>query len=273
MLCSIRELTVDYAAAGADTPPSPARLFTYLLDDIDALPFHTRPAVIICPGGGYSGTCDREAEPVAVRFNALGCHSFVLRYNCAPSRYPTALLELAAAVADVRSHAEEWHVDSNRIFVLGFSAGGHLAASLGTLWNQDPVSRLQLSLEQVRPNGMILCYPVITSGRFANRGSFDNLLGENADPALLSYLSLENRVTADTVPAFIWHTYDDGCVPVQNSLFMATALREHGIPLEMHIYPHGEHGLALANDQTARDVPACQNWPELAAAWLRSSLS
>lgn len=269
MLYSIRDLTVDYPAAGAGMPASPARLFTYLLDDIDALDVHTRPAVIICPGGGYSGTCDREAEPVAVRFNALGCHSFVLRYNCAPSRYPTALLELAAAVAEVRGHATEWHVDPDKIVVLGFSAGGHLAANLGTGWNREPVSRL-FAPDQVRPNGMILCYPVISSGRFANQGSFVNLLGNDPDPALLARLSLEEQVSGDTVPAFIWHTYDDGCVPVQNALLMATALREHDIPLEMHIYPHGEHGLALANDQTARNVPACQTWPELAVAWLRT---
>lgn len=117
---------------------------------------------------------------------------------------------------------------------------------------------------------MILCYPVISSGRYANRGSFDNLLGQQPDPALLASLSLEHQVANDTVPAFIWHTYDDGCVPVQNALLMATALRDHNVPLEMHIYPHGEHGLALANDQTARDVPACQLWPELAVAWLRA---
>lgn len=270
MFCAARELAVNYQAAGVTPPETPARLFPYLLDDIAALNFHTRPAVIICPGGGYSGTCDREAEPVAVRFNALGCHSFVLRYNCRPCRYPVALLELATAVAEVRAHAEEWHVDPDRILVLGFSAGGHLAASLGTLWQQEPVSRLPLAPEQVRPNGMILCYPVITSGKFANRGSFDNLLGTEPDPALLASLSLENRVTADTAPAFIWHTYDDGCVPVQNALMLATALREHDIPLEMHIYPHGEHGLALGNDQTARDIPACQDWPDRAAAWLRT---
>ncbi|MGI6263932.1 MAG: alpha/beta hydrolase [Acutalibacteraceae bacterium] len=268
MIHTIRELAVDYAAAGAPSPNEAARLYTYLLDDIRELPFHTRPAVIVCPGGGYSGTCDREAEPVAVRFNALGCHAFVLRYHCAPHRYPVALLEAAAAVAEVRAHAQEWHVDPDKIFILGFSAGGHLAASLGTLWNAEPVARLYPD-GQARPGGMILCYPVISSGKYANRGSFENLLGPDPDPALWQFLSLEERVSADTVPAFIWHTYDDGCVPVHNSLMMATALRQHDVPLEMHIYPHGDHGLALANDQTARDVPACQPWPELAAAWIK----
>lgn len=270
MLHFTRELKLPYAAAGVDQPARSACLFTYLLDDIPALPFHERPAVIICPGGGYSGTCDREAEPVAVRFAALGFHSFVLRYSCIPHRYPTALLELAAAVAKVRAHADEWHVDPKRIFVLGFSAGGHLAASLGVGWNQEPVSRLPWDTQQMRPDGMILCYPVITSGRFANRGSFDNLLGAEATPAMLESVSLEKRVSADTVPAFIWHTCDDGCVPVENALMMAAALQEYKIPLELHIYPHGEHGLSLANDQAGRDVPACQEWPERAADWARA---
>ena len=270
MIHSVLDLNVDYTAGGATAPEKPARLFTYVLDDIRELHFHTRPAIIICPGGGYSGTCDREAEPIAVRFNALGCHAFVLRYNCRPARYPVALLEIATAVAEVRAHADEFHVDPDRILVLGFSAGGHLAASLGMFWNQDPVNRLPLSADMVKPNGMILCYPVISSGKYANRGSFENLLGPEPDPVLWERMSLENQVSADTPPAFIWHTYDDGCVPVQNALMLATAMRDHDIPLEMHIYPHGEHGLALASDQTARDVPACQNWPELAAAWIKT---
>lgn len=270
MLHSILDLNVDYTVGGATPPDQPARLFTYILDDIRELDFHKRPAIVICPGGGYSGTCDREAEPIALRFNALGCHTFVLRYNCRPARYPVALLELATAVAEIRSHAAEWHIDPDRILVLGFSAGGHLAASLGMFWNREPVNSLPLPTDLVKPNGMILCYPVISSGKFANRGSFENLLGTDPDPTLLARMSLEEQVTADTPPAFIWHTYDDGCVPVQNALLLATAMREQDIPLELHIYPHGEHGLALANDQTARDVPACQNWPELTAAWIKT---
>lgn len=151
MLCSVRELTVDYAAArGRPHPRPPRRLFTYILDDIAALDVHTRPAVIICPGGGYSGTCDREAEPVAVRLNALGCHTFVLRYSCIPNRYPVALLELATAVAEVRSHADEWHIDRTKFLCWAFPPAGHLAANLGTGWQRDPVARLPFTPEQVR---------------------------------------------------------------------------------------------------------------------------
>ncbi len=265
----VLNLNVDYAAGGATPPAQPARLFTYLLDDIHIPASARRPAIVICPGGGYSGTCDREAEPVALRFLPLGCHAFVLRYNCRPARYPVALLEVAAAVAAIRAHADEWHVDPNKIIVLGFSAGGHLAASLGMFWNQAPVNHV-FDPAMARPNGMILCYPVITSGEFANRGSFDNLLGDSPDPVLLSRMSLETQVTPDTPPTFIWHTYDDGCVPVQNALMLATTLREQNIPLELHIWPHGDHGLALANDQTDRNTPTCQPWPELAATWLHS---
>ena len=220
-------------------------------------------------------TSDREAEPIAMAFGARGFHTCVLRYPCAPARFPAALCALAGAVAWVRGHAQELHADPGQIAVCGFSAGGHLAGSLGVFWNEPFLAQQTgLAPDAVRPDKMVLCYPVITSGAFAHTGSFDNLLGEDADAARRAELSLECRVTADTPPAFLWHTYTDPDVPVENTLLFALALRRAGVPFESHIYSVGVHGLALANELTKNAggnavQPACTGWVELAAQWLR----
>ncbi len=150
-----------------------------------------RPAVIICPGGAYRMTSDREAEAVAFKFLGMDLAAFVLRYSCAPARYPVALLELAESVRYVRAHAKEFALDPDKIIILGMSAGGHLAASLGTLWTDELFNDHGYAKEMIKPNGMILCYPVITAGEFSHSGSFDNLVGK--DPKLREFLSLEKR--------------------------------------------------------------------------------
>lgn len=253
-----------------------AKLVTYIQDSSDALAIDKRPLVLICPGGGYAYTSDREAESIALQFLAMGYHAAVLRYSCAPAKFPTALLELASSMALIRGNAEEWHIDADKIIVQGCSAGGHLAASLGMLWNEDFVAE-GIGLEGpdrelLRPNGMLLCYPVITSGEFAHRGSFENLLGER-EAELGEKLSLEKRVSADTPKTFIWHTYTDQSVPVENSLLLVSALRRQGISTEFHMYAKGQHGLALANHLTqASDGSAvqeeCTSWIELAHTWI-----
>ncbi len=234
-----------------------------------------RPLVIICPGGGYHMVSEREADPVAYQFLAKGVAACVLRYTVAPARFPTALMQLAEAVALVRGNAASWHVDPDRIVVAGFSAGGHLACSLGMFWNQRFLAeRMDREAGAYRPNAMLLAYPVITSGIHAHKGSFEQLLG-GRDDSLLELLSLEKQVTADTPPAFIWHTYTDDTVPVENSLLLAAALREKQIPLELHIYPTGGHGLSLANEETASVPnqygiwPSCQNWIDMAIRWIK----
>lgn len=263
------------------------RLITYIQDHYEEINIDKRPIVLICPGGGYSYTSVREGEALAMQFLAMGYHAAVLKYSCAPARYPVALTELATAVALIREHAGEWHVDSDAVIVLGSSAGGHLAASIGVLWKEDFLAKAAgIRAEDkylLRPDGMILCYPVITSGEFAHRGSFENLLGEQEGRAerledgdsLLCRLSLETRVTADAPPAFIWHTFMDGSVPVENSLLFVSALRRAGISTEFHMYPRGEHGLGLANRLTeTRDGRAvqeeCATWISLAHNWLES---
>ena len=234
-----------------------------------------RPCVLICPGGGYLMTSDREAEPVALAFAAQGFQTAVLRYPVAPARYPRALLSLAEAVSWVREHALECRINPAQISVCGFSAGGHLAACLGVNWHQDFLSHtLGQRPEQFRPNRLVLGYPVISSGVFAHLNSFDQLLGHGASHEAREAVSLEKLVTSQTPPTFLWHTVEDQIVPVENSMLFASALRKKHIPFEMHLYTEGVHGLSLANDLTMTAdggavCPACEGWVDLAAKWLR----
>lgn len=255
------------------------RLVTYIQEDSDAMEIDKRPIVLICPGGGYRYTSDREAEPIAMSFLAMGYHAAVLRYSCAPAKYPTALTELAKAMLLIHEHAAEWHVDEDKVIVQGSSAGGHLAACLGVFWDEDGLSeRLGLSKEQqylLRPDGMLLSYPVITSGEYAHRGSFENLCGVEENE-LWKKLSLENQVTGKTPPTFLWGTFEDQSVPMENSLLLVSALRRAGVPVEYHLYPKGVHGLALANRLTkTADGRAlqkeCTTWVELAHTWMESN--
>ena len=233
-----------------------------------------RPAVVICPGGGYRYTSSRESESIAMQYLAAGMQAFVLYYNCAPAVFPCALLELAKSVSIVRSHAAEWNIDPEKILVAGFSAGGHLAASLGCFWNQSFVYEpLGLLAEDIRPNGNILCYPVITSGEFAHRGSFDMLCAGLDQEKYLALTSLENQAGPQNPPTFIWHTNEDQAVPVENSFLYVSALRKAKVPVEFHMYAHGWHGLSLANDETKcekdRAIPKVQSWMELSITWIK----
>ena len=253
-----------------------AYLDTYFLDASPQL-LHSdvRPLVLVCPGGGYLMNSDREAEPIALAFAAQGFHAAVLRYPVAPARFPSALYALGEAMLWLRAHAEENHIDPQQIIVSGYSAGGHLAASLGVFWHKPFLSRhLQCDAALLRPAALLLGYPVITSGEFAHRNSFIRLLGEDATEEALAEVSLEKHVTSQTPPAFLWHTYTDELVPVENSMLFADALRKAGVPFELHIYSTGIHGLALSGKVTeepeiVRVCDACTGWVELACAWLR----
>lgn len=254
------------------------RLITYIQDYYEEVGIDLRPLILVCPGGAYAYTSAREGEALAMQFLAMGYHAAVLKYSCAPAVYPTALTELASAMALIRQNAQEWHVDPDKIIVLGCSAGGHLVASLGTLWDENFLAEA-LELEGsdhalLRPDGMILCYPVITAGEFAHRGSFQNLLKER-EAELAEYLSLENRVSEKTPPTFLWHTFTDESVPVENSLMFVSALRKAGVSTEFHMYPCGGHGLGLANRLTSNaDGGAiqeeCTSWISLAHTWIES---
>lgn len=257
-----------------------ARLEIYIQEYSQSVAIQERPMVLLCPGGGYGYTSDREAEPIALQFLSMGYHAAVLRYSCAPARYPTALLELARSVLLIREHAVQWHVDTDRLVIQGCSAGGHLAACYAMFWNRQwlrekaGVADRDSDHRLLRPNGLLLCYPVITSGEFAHRGSFENLTGDLPDrERLLQELSLEHQVNADVPPVFIWHTFEDQAVPVENALLMVSALRRAGISTEFHMYPQGGHGLALATALTQTSdgrcvQPQCAGWIELAHTWL-----
>ncbi|MDE7221339.1 MAG: alpha/beta hydrolase [Oscillospiraceae bacterium] len=265
--------TISLTVPGAD---GAAELITYAPDNFPELGANRlRPALIICPGGGYHFLTDREGEPVALRFAGLGCAAFLLKYHVAPrARWPVPQRQLLSAVAYVRDHWQRYHIDPHAVVVMGFSAGGHLAGSAGLMWNKQEIYRpLRRRPAVFRPDGAVLCYPVVTSGPAAHRGSMENLLGERYEE-LLELVSLERRVTRQAPPFFIWHTVDDTCVPVENSLLLDKALRARGVESELHIYPHGSHGQSLADHTVfapgqdwAVSAP-CSMWVTHCAAWL-----
>lgn len=233
-----------------------------------------RPLVLICPGGGYFMTSPREAEPIALQMNSMGIHACVLRYSCAPAVFPTALNQLAKSVKFIREHAKEWQVNPNKIVVLGFSAGGHLTASLGTFWNKEFLLRdLNVEKEEIMPNALVLSYPVITSGQFAHQGSFENLLGERAhDANWRELVSLEKQIDETMPKSFIWHTFEDQAVPVENSLLLATAMRKAKVPFALHIFEKGGHGLALGTKESGDVVVEVQPWIKMAGDWIKENV-
>lgn len=251
-----------------------AKLDVYILDETHRqemkAPIEGRPFVLVIPGGGYSMKSAREAEPIAMRFLAAGYNAAVLWYSTAPATFPSALEEAAQAMALIRSH-EEWNV--GKVFACGFSAGGHLTASLGILWNDQMLSLATgLDPQSYRPDGVILSYPVITSGEKRHDGSFRNLLGDlYEDETAMEQVSLEKQVTEDAAPAFIWHTYTDAVVPVENSLMLASAYAEKKRPLELHVFPAGHHGLGTADNETLTNgelYKEAADWLPMAIRWI-----
>lgn len=233
-----------------------------------------RPAVILCPGGGYQGISDREGEPLALRLMGQGFQAFVLRYGLAPDHhYPTQLRQAAAALDYVRAHAAE--NQTGKIAIWGASAGGHLAASLATLHaDPDLLRAFGKKAGELKPDAVLLAYPVITSKPgLTHEGTIRNVSGN--DPEIARFLSLEDRVTGDTPPCFLWHTMEDTCVPVECSLLFAGALRAHQVPFELHIFEKGEHGYSLADFTTDPGNGSLPNdshiahWENLMVEWLQ----
>jgi acetyl esterase/lipase len=221
---------------------------------------------VICPGGGYAHRAPHEGAVVAEKFNELGLHAFVVQYRVAPYRFPAPQEDALRAIKIIRSRAAEWKVKPDKIAICGFSAGGHLAGSCGIFFDKVKADNGDNADScSSRPDALILCYPVISSGPKGHQGSFINLFGPEAAPEHKEKHSLEKLVSKNTPPAFLWHTADDGGVPVENSLMLSTALRENEIPFELHVFPQGRHGLGLAPEQ-----PNIAVWPELCLAWLKN---
>lgn len=248
------------------------RLTVYALDPIPKVDPNRRfPAVLILPGGAYQWVSPREAEPVAMRFLSRGFSCFLLDYSCAPSRFPVALREAALAMRYIRSHADELHIDPGHVAALGFSAGGHLCGTLGTLFDGAEVADVGAP-SLIRPDALVLCYPVSVSRGRTHRDSFINLCGQ--DQALMDRLSLDKLVRWDMMPVFLWHTRTDDSVPVDGTMRLATALAEKDVPFSLHVFAEGRHGLATADDLVYRrdNLPpvsdGVRDWPEMAIRFL-----
>ena len=262
--------------------PFEATLTSLCFSNSPDLKLTPRRAVIVCPGGGYSGLSDREDEVIAAQYLAAGFATFTLHYSVKENAKDfQPLKEAALAIKHVRENAEHYNVDPDYVFISGFSAGGHLAASAGVLWDHPAVKEILGSEDTrvARPTGMILSYPVITTGEYTHVHSTQRLCGKFNKEPIVTYtreeadqFSLELHVKESTPPAFLWHTAADQAVPVENSLLFASALSRAKVPFELHIFPEGKHGLALCNEITAsghegfvKPHNAC--WIDLACKW------
>ncbi len=272
------KLNVDYSPVGLQATDTVPRLDAYLLDD--AVNNYKRKAVIICPGGGYNHLAVREGEPVAMQYLSAGVQAFVLWYSIKPAIFPMQLMELATAVKLVREHAEEWNIDPDQIFVAGFSAGGNLAATLATMWHEEFLTKsLGVTAEEIRPNGQILGYSVVHFNDRYHEGRHVDLL-DGLSKEFYDITDLPRRVNELTPPAFMWATWNDTRVPIENSLAYADALRKNDVSCELHIFKQGPHGMALATRETKMadtdpnsEISVDPNvalWVMLAVNWLNT---
>lgn len=243
-----------------------AHLITYIRDNPPKMSNEPRRAMLICPGGGYEYTSDRENEPIALQFLARGYNVFVLKYSVAEmAKDLNPAHEIEFAIKHIRDNAKAYNIRPDKVFVLGFSAGGHVALSSGTLLPKES-----------RPDGMVLCYPVVTATCDTHLGSMHNFCGTQTPSEEQKHLfSLDLHVDDDTPPAFIWHTENDDAVPVQNSKNLAIAMEQHGVKHELLLFPDGPHGLSLGTNETCQDIPEnaphpCSVWVDLADKWVKS---
>ena len=259
-----------YKKIGLDENDENVFLEVYVADKIKNF---TRSAILVIPGGGYSYvSSEREGEPVAMAFMPYGYNAFVLHYSTGKKAFPKQLIEASAAIKHIRDNAEEYNIDPERVFTVGFSAGGHLAAALGTMWDRKEIyDSVCMPYGYNKPTGMMLIYPVI-SAKY-HKPSLVNLFvdGEATDEKL-AMCSIENSVCEKSSPAYILHTSNDETVDVRNSLALANALAEKNIKFEMHIYPDAPHGFALANKMTSHGIekrcnPSIAEWVKNAVKW------
>lgn len=224
--------------------------------------------VMVCPGGGYGHLAAHEGETIGAFFAGHRISAAVLKYRIAPRyQHPAPLTDISRAMRTLRHRAAEWKIDPDRLAVMGFSAGGHLASTLSTHFDLgDAASSDAIERHSSRPNASVLCYPVITlQGPSVHTGSRANLIGKDAPQHLIDALSNDLHVTSQTPPTFLFHTVDDAAVPVENALLYANALRTNKVSFEMHLYETGRHGVGLASD-----LPRLAGWSDLLLAWLHA---
>ncbi len=256
--------------------PSDTRVFldVYAVNDENTAP---RDAMLVIPGGAYSGVSQREGMYTALAFLAKGVNSFVLTYSIGEDAvYPRQLLDAARALKYIKENADKYHIDKDRVFSLGYSAGGHL---LGLLTVQHSLAERELGLEKdaLKPRGSVFCYPVITAYGDTHIGSFQNLFKKPFD-ALTNdereIASIERQITSETAPAFIWHTSEDHGVPIYGSLKLAAAYHRVKTPVELHVYPYGPHATCLATELTSygdpKNIqPRAEVWVDEAFKWMK----
>lgn len=232
-----------------------------------------RPCMVVCPGGGYGMCSQRESEPIALKFLEEGFNVFVVTYSVAPNRFPTQIREVAAVMELIYKNADNWNCDTDKVAIIGFSAGGHLAAHYSTMFDCKEVREVFPESKSV--NASVLCYPVISAESVsAHMGSFINLIGRNPEEQeVIDYFSCDKHVKPTTPPAFLWHTAADDCVPLKNSLLYAEALWKNKVPVELHVYPFGGHGLSTCDSQTIDDMTPIfeynAQWVSSVKKWLK----
>ena len=250
---------------------------TYIANDPSV-----RDAMLVIPGGGYTTVCtNREGEPVALDFFAKGYNAFVLNYRCgkAGDVYPCQLLDAAAAMIYIREHAEEFSINPERVFAVGFSAGGHLCGSLATMFAYpEMMDAYGDKYKMIRPTASILSYPVIRARDNTHRGTFEHLLGKSIEEYTeeeITRFSIDTAVSAESAPMFIWHTAEDTLVPVEGSLYLGIALSRNGVPFRLSVYPYGPHGISLGTKQSdfsnpAMIQPLASCWTAQADEWMKT---
>lgn len=264
-------VTIDFSPEGAQ----PCHVIGWIHDNLgEDILRREYPAVIICPGGGYLYISAREAEPVAEQYYSAGYNTFILYYSVREhAKDFEPLIQLIETIAEIKRNSKAWATIPDQIAVCGFSAGGHLACSTGTLANTEEFKRAIGREEIDSPDAMILGYPVICANEFAHIESIENISGSSYGTEQFKRFGLDNHVTDQTPPAFIWHTGEDSCVPVENSLLLAAALSRNKVPFEMHIFPGGIHGLSVCTEQVATLNTYTAQWVALSIKWLDSVFS
>lgn len=241
---------------------------------LPANPTSLTTAILICPGGGYGALAAHEGEGYATWLAEHGIAGVVLKYRLGSSgyRHPSMLNDAARGMRLMRSRAKEWNIDPRRCGIMGSSAGGHLASTLLTHFaSARDMEKPILESISCRPDFGILCYAVISMGEFTHAGSKRNLLGENPAADLVDLLSNEKQVTKDTPPCFIWHTWEDSGVKVENSLQFATALRKSGVPFDLHVYQKGPHGIGLSMGKNGASPGEVHPWAKDLLVWLKQN--